>query len=450
MWGVRASRSRMAGGNSRRTGVFYAVPVALITPVLAVTLAGRYFAPQPYLSSGNPETRPYVAQAHARFKRATMITAPRTPEAMASSSTGGTIIIEWSGVLIASLTFLVTILTLATAIVGFFGFSELRRARDRATATQKQMTDRLREIESLADRWENTIQEADNRLEVIVQSAYGFNQGQEAYAEANYQRAVDCFHRASQLQPRSTAILYKLGRSYTNTGELQKAEDAFYKVLQLDPACSEAYRGIAIAYRYDDLPKALINARLAVEVEEKDLKNWNCLGLLLRDEQNIEEAIAAHKRAYRLDETQRITSFYLALLYADAKRTATARDYLHEATVDLDRVEHFGRIKPLWAAVLKWAHAAFDGDNEEAGRWALEAAGACRQSQRRVHEVRGHMLFLLAALGRPDLEQLPDTLRNPVPPPRPGERYDLPQDAAGGLEGRSPTSRAGHTEERLG
>jgi tetratricopeptide (TPR) repeat protein len=386
-----------------------------------------------------------VTQTHTRFKRATLATAPRAPEATASSGTSGTIIVEWSGVLIASLTFLVAILTLGTAAVGFFGFSELRRARERAAATQKQMADRLREIEGLADRWENTIQEADTRLEAIVQGAYGFNQGQEAYAEGNYQRAVDCFRRASQLQPRNTAIQYKLGRSYTNIGELEKAENAFHKVLEIDPGCSEAYRGIAIASRYDDLAKALINAQLAVEVDATDLKNWNCLGLLLRDDNNNKDAIDAHKRAYRLDETQRITSFYLALLYADAK-IATARDYMHEATADLDQDQHYGRIKPLWAAVLKWAHAVFNGNDEDAGRWAQEAASAC-QTLRRIHEVRGHMLYLLAALGRTDLEQLPDTLRNPVPHPHPGERYDLPKDAAGSLEGRSPTSGASHAEE---
>lgn len=445
MWGLRASRSGLPRRKNHRAGPAWAIRAIIIAPALAITLAGRPAASH-YPVPPKPENSVYAVQTHLRLKRVTPGALPRVP-AQTASQNSGTEIIEWSGVLIASLTFLVAILTLGTAVVGFYGFSELRRARERAAATQRQMADRLREIEGLAGRWESAIQEANERVEAIVQSAYGFNQGQEAYAEGNYQRAVDCFRRASQLQPSNAAILYKLGRSYTNIGELEKAEAAFHDLLQVEPPGGEAYRGIAIAYRYDDLPKALINARLAVEADQADLKNWNCLGLLLRDEGKSEDAIAAHKRAYRLDETQRITSFYLALLYADTKRTASAGEYIHEATRHLEDDQHYGRIKPLWAAVLNWAYAIFDSDEVGAAEWARKAAAAC-QSLRRVHEVRGHMLFLLTALGRTGLiEHLPDTLRSPVPHPHPGERYDHGKDAAGPHRGRSSASSMTRTEE---
>jgi tetratricopeptide (TPR) repeat protein len=434
--------------NSRRAQVICAVSIAVAGLILVISLAELVMAQQSHRVTMGPGNSVYVTLANSRFKHSETATAPPQAPAQVSNSTNGTTIIEWSGFVIASFTLLITILTLGTAVAALYGFSELRRARDRATTAQKQMANRLTEIEDLADRWEKAVQDADTRVETIVQSAYGFNQGQEAYADGNYQRAVDCFRRANQLQSRSTAILYKLGRSYTNIGELERAESAFNAALEIEPSCAEAYRGIAIAYRYDDLPKALINAQAAVEADPEDLKNWNCLGLLLRDDGKNAEAITAHQHAYRLDETQRITAFYLALLYADTKRTASTGEFIHQATANLELDQHYGRIKPLWAAVLNWAHAVFDSNDEAAADWARKAAAGC-QSGRRIHEVRGHMLFLLTALGRAGLiEQLPETLRSPVTHPRPGARYDHSEGATAGRQDSSTASHGTDSEER--
>jgi tetratricopeptide (TPR) repeat protein len=360
-------------------------------------------------SAASPSVRPSSAPAN---------------QTTSNSNTGSSF--EWTGLVVASLTLLVTILTLGTAVAALFGFSELRKARERAAATQKQMADRLREIEELASLWGKAVQDADARVEATVQSAYGFNQGQEAYSEGNYQRAVDCFRRASKLQPRSTSILCRLGRAYTNLGDPKMAESAFRSALQVDSSCDEAYRGLALADRYDDLDKALEHAQSAAKVGPNDLKNWNCLGLLLRDKGQIDEALKAHERARLIDGRQRITAFYLALLYAAKQRTELAGEYIINATKDLELDESYGRIKPLWAAVLHWARTVFNHDDELASDWAHRAAVSC-QSVRRAHEVRGHMLFLLTALGRTGLfDTLPDALK--APQRSQGEpRYHMPE-----------------------
>ena len=445
MRGPRASRRSARWEDCRRAGAAGTAPIAMIGLILAISLAGN--SPQSHSAVARSENTVYATLAHPPVKRP----APADPSlatAQTSNGNDSNIIIEWSGVIIGSFTLLVTVLTLGTAVAALFGFSELRRARDRAAATQKQMADSLSEIEDLKSRWDSAVQEADTRVEAIVQSAYGFNQGQEAYAEGNYQRAADYFRRAHQLQPRSTAILYKLGRSYTNTGDVGKAESAFHTILEIEPTNAEAYRGLAIAHRYDDPAKALANARNAVDADPEDLKNWNCLGLMLRDDGKNAEAIEAHRRGHQLDEKQRITSFYLALLYAEAKRTAYAGDFIHQATVNLEDDQHYGRIKPLWAAVLNWAHAIFNSDEVTAAFWAKKAAAAC-QSSRRIHEVRGHMLFLLTALGHAGLiAQLPEALRSPVPHPPRGARYDHSSAPTDSHQGRSAISPSTNAEER--
>jgi len=295
MRGPRASRRSARWEDCRRAGAAGTAPIAMIGIILVISLAGN--SPQSHSAVARSENTVYATLAHPPVKRP----APADPSlatAQTSNGNDSNIIIEWSGFIIGSFTLLVTVLTLGTAVAALFGFSELRRARDRAAATQKQMADSLSEIEDLKSRWDSAVQEADTRVEAIVQSAYGFNQGQEAYAEGNYQRAADYFRRAHQLQPRSTAILYKLGRSYTNTGDVGKAESAFHTILEIEPTNAEAYRGLAIAHRYDDPAKALANARNAVDADPEDLKNWNCLGLMLRDDGKNAEAIEAHRRGH--------------------------------------------------------------------------------------------------------------------------------------------------------
>lgn len=448
MRGLDTGKPSSRWGNYRLTR-YWALPI-LISSILVISLAGDRFIFQESPGAKAVNNEAYVAPANSRAMQRQGAELRVAARIQNSGDASESTVIEWSGIIIGSLALLVTVLTLGTAIAALFGFSELRKARERAAATQQQMANRLREIEDLAGRWEAAVQEADTRVEAIVQGAYGFNQGQEAYAEGNYQRAVDCFRRANQLQPRSTAILYKLGRSYTNLGDLKNAEETFNTALAIESSCAEAHRGLAIAYRYDDLPRALKSARSAVEADPEDLKNWNCLGLLLRDDGANAESIVAHQHAYLLDDSQRITAFYLALLHGDTKRLAQAGDYIHQATVNLDLDEHYGRIKPLWAAVLRWAQYVFDRDDSKADEWARRAAVACH-SVRRVHEVRGHMLFLLTAFGRTSLiDHLPDVLRTPpVPNPRLGDRYDPPSGATNSREGGQSSARRPGEEEGL-
>lgn len=335
------------------------------------------------------------------------ITVPSTPSDAQIADT----IISWSGFVLVGFTLLVSVLTLGIAIAGVFGFREIRNARRSLDETQRSVAAQLRETEARASRIDEIVQSVDHRVEEIVRSAYGYNQGQEAYNGGNYNRAADFFSRASALQPTSTAIKYRLGRSYTNLDDAGKAEKEFRKALEVDSDCAEAHRGLALNRRYDDLAEAIEHAKLAIAADRDDPKNWNCLGLLLRDQGEPEQAIDAHNQAQRIEEGS-ITAFYLALLYVEMKRKELATEYMRLATRDLEQLEFYGRLKPLWTAVLRWAGATFDENQQEAVRWADLAASACNYSERRLLEVRGHMVFLLGALGRRrDIENLPDQIR---------------------------------------
>lgn len=319
-------------------------------------------------------------------------------------------LVQWSAIVLAGFTLLVAVLTLGIAGAGVFGFREIRNARNSISETQREVQRQLEDAERIAERLERAAQSADARVEEIVRSAYAYNQGQEAYNGGNYQRAADFFRRASQLQPTSTAILYRLGRAYTNLDDSQRASIAFTRAVAIDNHSGEAYRGLALAARYVDPVAALDHARKATEVSPEDPKNWNCLGLLLRDTGEHQSAIDAHKRASGIEDGP-ITSFYLALLYTATRRPELAGEYIQHATRDIEQHEYYGRLKPLWAAVLRWSRAVFANNSADAAEWARKAASAC-QSGRRTHEVRGHMLFLLTSIGRSDeIGTLPDLIR---------------------------------------
>jgi tetratricopeptide (TPR) repeat protein len=305
------------------------------------------------------------------------------------------LLITWSGIIL-------TFVTLLIAAAAFFGIREVRNVRASyadAARIRDSLTLQMEEIKGLVRHWESEVATIDAKLETSMQAAYAFNQGQEAYRDGNYQKAIDFFTRASGLQPTNSQILCRLGRAYTNLGEVAAAADAFKGALSLNPNEAEALRGLAGTYRYTDSAAALEYAKQAVNKGPDDARNWNYIGLVLRDGGQLDESLEAHQRAANLRPGSPITAFYLSLLAAYQRKSALARQHMESATKRLEEEEQVGRIKPLWSAVIRWGAAVLNGDYEAADRYAGESADLCTSS-RRATEVGQHFEFFLRALER--------------------------------------------------
>ncbi|WFE23685.1 tetratricopeptide repeat protein [Solwaraspora sp. WMMD937] len=351
------------------------------------------------------------------------------------------LVIAWSGGIIAAFALLVTALTVVFVFAGFVGVRELRTIR-RTGARARLELDRQRvvaeEIVAQADRAidqaENLSEQADtlvgrvetavgraerqseqvhlliedmrsrlsdfdHRLTTQVEVSYLFNQGEAAYWEGYYEKAVECLRRAVELDPRNPRVRYRLGRSLTNLGEDAAAEQELTTAMSHRLPADAADRALALLHRYARPDRALAYARNSTKHGPHDAQNWNCLGLLLRDNGDFTAARDAHQQANRLDQELVSTPFFLALLAAHGQALPHARDRSAEAISRLDSSERRAKIKPMWASLIRWTDEVLRGNYAEADLHAAVLYQTC-QSSRRAREICDHMDFLLRSLAR--------------------------------------------------
>lgn len=326
------------------------------------------------------------------------------------------LIVTWSGLILTGFTLLFTLFTAILVVAGIFGLREIKNIREvsrEADAHLVQAKDLLRQLRE-------EVGGIGERMNSVVEVSYLFNQGNLAYREGEYEKAVEFLGRAAVLDTKNVQVLYRLGRALTNVGDEVAAPLRFKEMQDIGDRTGDAERGLAMAYRYVDRAQALRYARQGAEVATDNPSNWNCLGLILRDQGEIAEARSAHERAAELDDQSATTPFYLALLDAGLNADQAVTQ-CHAAVYRLDRQERRGQMKMVWGHLIRWADHVLAGRYGRADELVPALAENCG-SRRRVREVCGHMDFLLRALRR---EEFRDRYLHDIEhrwPPAPNEQ----------------------------
>ncbi|MEV1286888.1 tetratricopeptide repeat protein [Micromonospora sp. NPDC049679] len=371
-----------------------------------------------------------------------------TPTAAPTADPGqiANLVITWSGVILAAFALLVAIMTVLFVVAGFVGIRELRSIRQVGQRARRELDQQkavAQEIVAQADRavhgaetlseqantlvgrvqtavaradqqseqvhlliedMQSRLSDFDQRLTTQVEVSYLFNQGEAAYREGHYETSVEFLRRAIELDPRNPRVRYRLGRSLTNLGEENAAGEELETALTYKLPTDAGERALALLHRYSDPDRALTHARHAIQYGPGSAGNWNCLGLILRDNGDFVGARDAHQQANQLDGEQVVTPFYLALLAAQAQALPHARDRSAEAIRRLDSGQGRASIKPMWAALIRWADLLMRGSYAEADTFAEILYETC-PSTRRAREICDHMDFLLRSLGREEYRE---------------------------------------------
>ncbi|SDY68242.1 Tetratricopeptide repeat-containing protein [Micromonospora pattaloongensis] len=351
------------------------------------------------------------------------------------------LVITWSGVILAAFALLVAILTVLFVVAGFVGIRELRSIRQTGERARRELDkqqtvaqeivaqadraihgaeilseqantligrvqtavaradEQSEQVHLLIDDMQSRLSDFDQRLTTQVEVSYLFNQGEAAYREGNYATSVEYLRRAIELDPKNPRVRYRLGRSLTNLGEDAAAAEELKTALEYHLPTHAGERALALLHRYSDPDLALAHARRAIQHNPAEAGTWNCLGLILRDNGDFAGAREAHQQANQLDGEQVVTPFYLALLAAQAQALPHARDRSAEAIKRLETGHGRASIKPMWAALIRWADLLMRGSYAEADRFADILYETC-PSTRRAREICDHMDFLLRSLGR--------------------------------------------------
>lgn len=356
------------------------------------------------------------------------------------------LVIGWSAFVLAGFTLLISVLTVLFLVAGFVGIREARslrqlgeRARDeldRQKLVAQEIVDQANravdvaatlsteantliqrvqdavavteaqseQVRQLNDDLQGRLADLDQRLSTQVEVSYLFNQGEAAYRDGQYEKAVEYLRRAVELDPRNPRVRYRLGRSLTNLGDDAEAAQELRTALDLGLPADAGERALALVYRYTQPEVALAHAAQAIEAGADNAHNWNCLGLIRRDGGDFAGSREAHQRANQLDNELITTPFYLALLAAQARAFPHARDRSAEAMTRLEAGERRARIKPMWAALIRWADQVLRAAYPEAEGYVRQLEENCRSS-RRAREICDHMEFLLRSLGREEYRE---------------------------------------------
>jgi tetratricopeptide (TPR) repeat protein len=82
------------------------------------------------------------------------------------------------------------------------------------------------------------------------ETAYGlFQRGQALLKRRHHAQAAVLLERASRLEPGKGSIVEALGRAYYNSGQHQRAADAFRQLLIIDPSAAYGHFGLGQALK---------------------------------------------------------------------------------------------------------------------------------------------------------------------------------------------------------
>jgi tetratricopeptide (TPR) repeat protein len=290
---------------------------------------------------------------------------------------------------------LLTFMALVLAVAAFFGLREARQARRRNQELQVELEKTARMRSQLEER----LSHLESDLQSMVFVAHLFQEGQVAYRNGDYDKAVSFYEESLRLQPGNAEIQVRLARALVNKGQNGRADLLLRAITSKDPNNSGAWRALATSRRFVDLTEALRYMEKALEIDPGSLDNWNYFGLLLRDDGRFDDALAAHQEAARIEPMDPNTLFYMSMLYTKLQRKEDAKHALYEAHTQAEMRRKTNRIRPMWADIIEWAYRrCLDSaqDEDAALKVAERLKKACTED-RNLQVILGHMIFFVYA-----------------------------------------------------
>jgi tetratricopeptide (TPR) repeat protein len=130
-----------------------------------------------------------------------------------------------------------------------------------------------------------------------------YKQGEEAIAEANTQKAITCYRKATQLNPKFSWAYHKLGDSLSALQRWQPAISAYHQAIELKPDFFWSYHNLGNALsqtgRWNQVIKAYVEA---IQIQPDFCWSYYNLGDALAQKQRWGDAVEAYIQAEKLQQ----------------------------------------------------------------------------------------------------------------------------------------------------
>lgn len=159
-----------------------------------------------------------------------------------------------------------------------------------------------------------------------------YRAGVSYYDSGDYEKAIEAYKQALQLSPNSEEVYYHLGMAYGSLGRYKEAIAAYNRAIRINPDYAAAYYNLGHAYsnlkQYD---RAIRAFRQAIHYEPDNIEAYFALGYAYFDSRKDAEAAAAFEEAIRRKPDNPYAYFNLGLLYFPNGPHAKAVDAFTQA-----------------------------------------------------------------------------------------------------------------------
>ncbi|MBI2844485.1 MAG: tetratricopeptide repeat protein [Armatimonadetes bacterium] len=188
------------------------------------------------------------------------------------------------------------------------------------------------------------------RIEVIIDHGHGF------YEDGNYDRAIDLYVRALEMDVRNSEALEGLGQSYAALSNWEGAARAFEQFVEVEPACPFSHylfgHALGALGRHD---KALSELRRALSLGYRSGEIHSAIGYSLHMIGDIERALQSYVRALELDPDDTTTLFnYGKALVARGDYPAARRVLKQAVDVDPDDGQAWIALGEVYEDLAEW------------------------------------------------------------------------------------------------
>ena len=117
-----------------------------------------------------------------------------------------------------------------------------------------------------------------------------------------YERAIEDFNRALEINPRYALAYNNRGAAYAKKGDLDRAISDFNRAIEINPGYADAYvnRGLAY-YNKGDLDRAIFDFNRALEINPRDVEAYVNRGAAYADKGDLDGAISDFNRAIEIN-----------------------------------------------------------------------------------------------------------------------------------------------------
>ena len=170
----------------------------------------------------------------------------------------------------------------------------------------------------------------------------------ERYSDGDEENALNSLLKAVELNPNDDSNWYWLGISYGMNSQYDKEKESFLKATELNPNNADNWYKLGISYFNDkQYDKAIESFSKAVELNPNDDNNWDRLANSYQMNGQYDKAIETLLKAIEIDPNSRYYWFNLGILYYYNERYREAIDSLSKA-LELLNIEEEEDKEDFW------------------------------------------------------------------------------------------------------